>query len=158
MSVMASQITVVSIVCSTVCSGADQRSHQRSSSLAFVRGTTGDQWIPLTTRKIFPFDDVIMVDIGLFSLHIHRQLLSTCNFQLKKWRLIFCLVMYTRMHFHVVSCRDKPFRYIESPINMRDKHNSRAYACHTSSRYVTYFQLRNYLNQCTYAIPYYTAQ
>ena len=36
MSAMASQITGISAVCSNVCSGADQRSHQ--SSLAFVRG------------------------------------------------------------------------------------------------------------------------
>ena len=33
---MASQITGVSIVYSTVCSGADQRKHQSSASLAFV--------------------------------------------------------------------------------------------------------------------------
>ena len=38
MSVTASQITSVSVVCSTVCSGADQRKDQNSTSLAFVRG------------------------------------------------------------------------------------------------------------------------
>ena len=38
MSATASQITGVSIVCSTVCSGVDQRIHQNSASLAFVRG------------------------------------------------------------------------------------------------------------------------
>ena len=38
MSAMASQITGVSIVCSTICSSADQRNHQSSASLAFVRG------------------------------------------------------------------------------------------------------------------------
>ena len=37
-SAMASQIPGVSAVCSTVCSGADQRKHQSSASLAFVRG------------------------------------------------------------------------------------------------------------------------
>ena len=37
-SAMASQITGVLIVYSTVCSGADQRKHQSSASLAFVRG------------------------------------------------------------------------------------------------------------------------
>ena len=36
MSAMASQITSVSIVCSTVGSGKDQRKHQSSTSLAFV--------------------------------------------------------------------------------------------------------------------------
>ena len=38
MSAMASQITGVSIVCWTVWSGADQRKHQSSAALAFVRG------------------------------------------------------------------------------------------------------------------------
>ena len=37
MSTMACQITGVSIVYSTVCSGADLRKHQSSASLAFVR-------------------------------------------------------------------------------------------------------------------------
>ena len=64
MSAMASNITSAWIVCSTVCSGADQRKHQSSASLAFVR------WIhrwPVdsphkgpVTRKLFSFDDVIM--------------------------------------------------------------------------------------------------
>ena len=64
MSAMASQITGVSIVCLTVCSDADQRKHQRSASLAFVSGI--DRW-PVesprkgaVTRKIFPFDDIIL--------------------------------------------------------------------------------------------------
>ena len=38
MSAMASQITGISIVCSTVCLGANQRKHQSSVSLVFVRG------------------------------------------------------------------------------------------------------------------------
>ena len=64
MSAMASQITGVSIVYSNFCSGADQREHQSSVSLTFVRGI--HRW-PVNaphkgpvTRKIFPFDDVIM--------------------------------------------------------------------------------------------------
>ena len=65
MIVMASQITGVLIVYSTVCSGADQRKYQSSASLAFVKGIHRSQvnsphkW-PVT-GKIFPFDDVIMV-------------------------------------------------------------------------------------------------
>ena len=54
----------VSIVCSTFCSGVDQRKHQSSASLAFVRGI--HRWPvdsphkgPLT-RQMFPFHDVIM--------------------------------------------------------------------------------------------------
>ena len=38
MTAKVSQITGVSIVCSTICSGADQRKHQSSASLAFARG------------------------------------------------------------------------------------------------------------------------
>ena len=64
MNAMASQITSLTIVYSSVYSGADQRKHQSSAWLAFVRGN--HRW-PVTsthkgpvTRKMFPFDDVIM--------------------------------------------------------------------------------------------------
>ena len=66
MSVMASQIASVLIVYPTVCSGADQRKHQSSASLAFARGI--HLWPVNTprkgpvTRKMFPFDDVIKPD------------------------------------------------------------------------------------------------
>ena len=60
---MASQTTGVSIVYSTVCSWVDQRK-QSSVSLAFVRGI--HRW-PVNsphkgpvTRKMLPFDDIIM--------------------------------------------------------------------------------------------------
>ena len=61
---MASDITSLMIVYSTVHSGADQRKHQSSASLAFVHGI--HRWPVNTphkgpvTRKMFPFDDVIM--------------------------------------------------------------------------------------------------
>ena len=48
MTTMASQITSLTIVYSTVYSGADQRKHQSSASLAFVRGIHQDWWIPRT--------------------------------------------------------------------------------------------------------------
>ena len=53
MSLMASQITSLTIVYSNSYSDVDQRKHQSSASLAFVWEFTGDRWI-------FPFDDVIM--------------------------------------------------------------------------------------------------
>ena len=64
MSTMASQITGVPIVYSKVCSGTDQRKHQRSASLAFMRGihrlpVNSPHKVPVT-RKTFPFNDVIM--------------------------------------------------------------------------------------------------
>ena len=59
---MASQITSLTIVNSTVYYGADQRKHQSSASLAFVRGihrvNSPQKW-PVT-RKMLLFDDVIM--------------------------------------------------------------------------------------------------
>ena len=65
MGAMASQITSLTIVYSTVYSSEDQRKNQSSASLAFVRGIprwpvkSPHKW-PVT-RKMFPFDDVIMV-------------------------------------------------------------------------------------------------
>ena len=64
MSTMASQITEESIVCAPVCSGADKK-HQSSVSLSFGRGIY--RW-PVDsphngpeTRKIFSFDDIILI-------------------------------------------------------------------------------------------------
>ena len=51
MNAMAFQISGVSIVCLTLCSDAVQRIHQSSASLAFVRVSTGDCWIPLTNGQ-----------------------------------------------------------------------------------------------------------
>ena len=61
-SVIASPITSLTIVNSTVNSGADQRKHQSSASLAFVWGI--HRWPVISphkwpvTRNLFPFDDV----------------------------------------------------------------------------------------------------
>ena len=67
MGAMASQITSLTIVDSTVYSGAYQRKHQIIASLAFVRGIR--RW-PVNsphkgpvTRKMFPSDDVIMMEL-----------------------------------------------------------------------------------------------
>ena len=63
MGMIASQITSLTIGYSIVY--ADQRKHQSSASLAFVRGihrgpvNSPHKW-PVT-RKMFPFDDVIMI-------------------------------------------------------------------------------------------------
>ena len=48
MTTMASQITSCAVVYSVVYSGADQRKHQGSASLAFVRRIHRDRWIPRT--------------------------------------------------------------------------------------------------------------
>ena len=43
MGAMPSQITNLTIVYSTVYTGADQRNHQSSATLAFLRGIHGDR-------------------------------------------------------------------------------------------------------------------
>ena len=81
MGAKASQITSLTIAYSTVYSGADQRKRQSSTSLAFVWGIY--RWPMNTphkgpvTRKMFPFDDVIMImwtlqwTNMLYELHTH---------------------------------------------------------------------------------------
>ena len=51
MTTIASQITSLTVVSSIVYSGADQRKHQSSASLAFVRGTHRNRWIPSTKSQ-----------------------------------------------------------------------------------------------------------
>ena len=52
MAMMASQITSLSVVYSTVYSDADQRKHQSSASLAFVWGIHRDRLIPRTKGQL----------------------------------------------------------------------------------------------------------
>ena len=56
---MTSQITGVSIVCSTVCSGVNQENIKATCHWPLSGEFTGD-WKGPVTRNIFPFDDVIM--------------------------------------------------------------------------------------------------
>ena len=69
MGAIESQITSLTIVSSTVYSDADQRKHQSSASLAIVWGiqrgpvNSSQKW-PVT-RKMFPFDDVIIYNMGI---------------------------------------------------------------------------------------------
>ena len=66
MGAIASQITSLMIVYSTVYSNSDQRKHQSSATLAFVRvihrGTVNSPHKWPVTRKIF--DDLIMVYVN----------------------------------------------------------------------------------------------
>ena len=74
MSVLASPINSLTIVYSTVYSCADHWKHQSSASLVFVRGI--QRW-PVNsphkgtvTRKMFPFDDVI-ISVDWLIDHVH---------------------------------------------------------------------------------------
>ena len=78
MGAIASQITILTIVFSTVYLDTGQRKHQCSASLAFVRGihrravNSPHKW-PVT-RKMFPFDDVILQwSLTLLAYMYHRN-------------------------------------------------------------------------------------
>ena len=75
---MASHITSLTIIYSTVYSDADQRKHQSSASLAFVRDihrwpvNSPHKW-PVA-RKMLPFDDVM--------IYLRRQIEKNAIFRL----------------------------------------------------------------------------
>ena len=83
MGAMASQITSLTIVYSTLYSGTDQRKYQSSASLASVRGI--HRW-PVNsphkgpvTRKMFSFDDVIMgTEKGVPTLYKKCKVFEIC--------------------------------------------------------------------------------
>ena len=89
MRAIASQITSLTIVYSIIYSDADQRKHQISASLAFVQGihrgpvNSPHKW-PVS-RKMFPFDDVIMVKKNyssspwFFTCHDNRAAVTCAN-------------------------------------------------------------------------------
>ena len=81
MSVMASQITGVSPVCSGICSGIDQRKHQSSASLTFMSKSTDDWSQRPVTLKMFPFDDII----------------KTFEFRVKKQASVTQIYIYQRL-------------------------------------------------------------
>ena len=102
MGAMASQITSLAIVYPTVHSGTDQRKCQSPTLLAFVKGihrwpANSPHKSPVT-RKMFPFDDVIMIntvymgfghglissDIPLFSVGCNRPSMSQYHGDLAK--------------------------------------------------------------------------
>ena len=98
MGVIASQTTSLTIVYSTVYSDADQRKHQSSASLAFVRGihrgpvNTPHIW-PVT-RKMFPFDDVIMkwsILLLYTGLFWPRQQTRKHKFDSSMWHIVNCV-------------------------------------------------------------------
>ena len=100
MDAIASQITSLTIVYSTVYSDADQRKHQSSSSLAFVLGIhrwpvkSPHKW-PVT-RKMFPFDEVIMGYLLAWCLPVLScPVLS--RFRLHRVVLIFICTIFKRM-------------------------------------------------------------
>ena len=90
MTMLASQITSLTVVYSIVYSGVNQRKHQSSASLAFVReihrGPVNFPHKWPVTRKMFPFDDVIMSsDNGL--VLAWRQAIIWTNDGIVNWSI-----------------------------------------------------------------------
>ena len=83
MGAISSLITRFMIVYLTVYSDADQRKHQSSASLAFVwgihRGPVNSPHKWPVTRKMFPFDDVIMSDAERVTRVMSSQWLKSSN-------------------------------------------------------------------------------
>ena len=92
--VMASQITSRTIVYSIAHSGADRRKHQSSASLAFVRGIhrrpVNSPYKGSVTRKMCPFDDVIM----LFSVVAMNTWTTAFTEALKGHRVVWKIEIY----------------------------------------------------------------
>ena len=89
MGAVASQITSLTIVNSTVYSGSDKKKHQSSASLAFVRGihrrpVNSPRKGPVT-REMFPFDDVIMTMFGTDEYSTFKQWLGAARQELNTW-------------------------------------------------------------------------
>ena len=92
MGAIASQITSLTIVYWIVYSDADQRKHQSSASLAFLRGIHRGQvnsphkWPVM--RKMFLFDDVIMIQSLLQSFPIIYLINDICWNHLQQYMVI----------------------------------------------------------------------
>ena len=87
MSVIASQITSLTIVFSTICSDADQRKHHSSVSLAFVRGI--HRW-PVNSPHKGP------VTRKMFRWHHHdmHHTVPQVTAKLSSWKLLFSVYLY----------------------------------------------------------------
>ena len=114
MSAMASQITSILIVYSTVCSGTDQRKHLSSASPVFVRRI--HRW-PVNsphkgpvTRQMFPFDDVIMKWLmrsrGTSCVNTLRLRQNGCHFP----DIFICV--FLNEHFFATIFSDNPINNI----------------------------------------------
>ena len=79
MGMIVSQITSFTIIYSTVYSDLDQRKQQSSASLAFMReihrGPVNSPHKWPVTRKMIPFDDVIM---GFFCVFFSNKHVTLC--------------------------------------------------------------------------------
>ena len=117
MNMMAPQITGIPIVCSTVCLCADQRKHQTSASLAFVRGI--HRW-PVDfphkrpeKRQMVPFDNDFKVRcLGHQQIvkHISNYETNTDTVDFELWRWTNNFIPHFTGHL-IIYTSSRPFRY-----------------------------------------------
>ena len=121
MEAMASQITRLTIVYSTVYSGADQRKNQSSASLAFVQGihrwSVNSPHKRSLQRKMFPYDDVIMNTLNFMAPLLYLELSSMRPWRQVhdrrrrqawiQWRLFDPRPLECLLRRHI-SCHDRP--------------------------------------------------
>ena len=107
MGAMASQITSLTIVYSTVYLGADQRKYQSSASLAFVRGihrwpvNSPHKW-PVTWKCFHLMMSSWSVEFSVFLSSIWRVVLNTV-LTLVKWTRLYILITALYIYF-VLPC------------------------------------------------------
>ena len=107
MTMLASQITSLTVVYSIVYSGVIQRKHQSSASLAFVReihrGPVNFPHKWPVTRKMFPFDDVIMVrnDWVLTQTPMCSNRHMQCEFWFTDW-ILFTNRFWTKIALMII--------------------------------------------------------
>ena len=162
MSAMASQIASVTIVYSTIYSGADQRKYQSSASLAFVRGIHRSpvnsrhkrasnaenvsiwwrhhaiQWV-LNITQIF--STVLQIALECEVLNV------LCEFWVQG--ISPCFVTYTIL-FHIAPRRVMNLQYLvyglENALLFRIQHDREEQKFHTICAYVFKYPRHEYLN------------
>ena len=116
MGAMASEITSLTIVYSIVYSGADQRKHQSSASLAFDWGihrwpvNSPHKWP--ATRKMFPLDDVIMSWYN--AVHHNNAQWATQRQEYRKDPKYHSLFMPSTFYCHIPQSQPLPFLILQS--------------------------------------------
>ena len=121
---IASQITSLTIFYSTVYSDADQIKHQSSASLAFAtwidRGPVNSPHKWPVTRKMFPFDDVIMAFRGHNDTSVARIILDMCSANERR-RYNVTLSLFCWVHtqnnpylvtFEIIDCQRKCYQNV----------------------------------------------
>ena len=117
MSAMASQTTGVSIVCLTVCSGADQSKHQSSALLAFVRGIhrwpipANQQSTPTRADTLFCNGDARTYTLACLYFYARRNL---------RWNTLAAAVQRVRSAWTSAFANVRKYANVRTQLNARN--------------------------------------